>query len=150
MVYLDKERLKNYESDFIHTLGQIEKLLELPEQEFLSELKTCYSLRYLIILTVEVMANIGKHLLARIAVKPVEEYKECFLEMRRQGFLAESIATPLVRLAGLRNLLVHRYWEVDDRRIYHECKENMPNLYKFSAEVKIIEQKYPDSPLPNN
>lgn len=27
------------------------------------------------------------------------------------------------RFVGLRNLIVHRYWEVDDERMYKELKE---------------------------
>jgi uncharacterized protein YutE (UPF0331/DUF86 family) len=40
------------------------------------------------------------------------------------------------RFAGLRNLLVHRYWEVDDARLYRELKEGgLEALRRFLRHV---------------
>jgi len=40
------------------------------------------------------------------------------------------------KLVGLRNLLVHRYWEVDDSRIYKEARrEELEVIKEF---VKVI------------
>lgn len=146
MVYLDKERITGYKSDVLKAVERIEGIIALSEQEFFKEEKNIFSLRYLIILTVEAMADIGRHLLAKIAFKAVEEYRDCFREMGKEGFLSEHVSKNLIRLAGLRNLLVHRYWEIDDKRVLQECREGIKTVYNFLAEVDLILQKYPNTP----
>ncbi|MEM1598882.1 MAG: HepT-like ribonuclease domain-containing protein [Pyrobaculum sp.] len=37
--------------------------------------------------------------------------------------VTRSVAESMRRFVGLRNLIVHRYWEVDDERMYKELKE---------------------------
>ena len=37
--------------------------------------------------------------------------------------ISDGLAKKMADLAGLRNLLVHRYWEVDDRRVLDHLKK---------------------------
>jgi uncharacterized protein with HEPN domain len=41
------------------------------------------------------------------------------------------------RFAGLRNLLVHRYWEVDNARLYRELKEEGLKTLRASCGMSI-------------
>jgi uncharacterized protein YutE (UPF0331/DUF86 family) len=41
------------------------------------------------------------------------------------------------RLTRLRNLIIHRYWEVDDFRIYREARESgLGMIERFMEEVE--------------
>ncbi|GEM_PF-4747751 len=59
--------------------------------------------------------------LSKIAVSILERdfgvlpkgYKESFTELYRKGAARPSVGTKMERLASLRNMLVHRYREVD-------------------------------------
>ncbi|UNQ73171.1 HepT-like ribonuclease domain-containing protein [Infirmifilum sp. NZ] len=43
----------------------------------------------------------------------------------------------MIKLVRLRNLIVHRYWEVDDARVYREVKEEGIRLVRgFVEEVE--------------
>ena len=49
-----------------------------------------------------------------------------------RGIIPRDLATAMRRFAGLGNLLVHRYWEVDDARLYRELKEEgLKTLRRF-------------------
>ncbi|MEM4563646.1 MAG: HepT-like ribonuclease domain-containing protein [Thermofilum sp.] len=51
--------------------------------------------------------------------------------------MSRDVSEGFRRLVGLRNILVHRYWSVDDTRIYEEAKESGLNIVmKFVDEVK--------------
>ncbi len=82
-----------------------------------------YALRYAIIEIVESLALIA-HRIARTMDYPLEGYIEAMRFFHNAGVLDEYVANGLVRLARLRNLLVHRYWEVDDNRIIRETRGN--------------------------
>ena len=51
--------------------------------------------------------------------------------------ISSEIAYEMISLARLRNLIVHRYWLVNDIRIYRESKESGISVIKeFIKEVK--------------
>jgi uncharacterized protein YutE (UPF0331/DUF86 family) len=45
------------------------------------------------------------------------------------------LAQKLRKLADLRNILIHRYWVVDDEKVFHQTMENKDNLRKFLDEA---------------
>lgn len=42
----------------------------------------------------------------------------------------------LVKLVRLRNLLIHRYWVVDDRRVYDSVRKDFKAVREFLERVK--------------
>jgi len=54
----------------------------------------------------------------------VEGYVEAMRFLVRVNIVKPELGGKLVRLARLRNLLVHRYWVVDDSRVLKEAREN--------------------------
>lgn len=48
----------------------------------------------------------------------------------------------LIRMARFRNLLVHRYWEIDHERVLLYARENLDDLEAFLFQVKaFLEQE---------
>lgn len=146
MVYIDKQRITSYKTDILKVAQKLEELTIISEEEFMEDDKLILSLRYLIIEVVEAMANIGKHLLAKLALKAVEEYKDCFRELGKARVVTKELSTSLIGLAGLRNLLVHRYWEIDDCKVFLESKDGIKDFYEFLRQVDVLIEKYPDLP----
>lgn len=56
-------------------------------------------------------------------------YRECLLEADRR--LGAGCADVLNALVGLRNLLVHRYFQVDDRRVYEDVRRDFKCVLEF-------------------
>ena len=54
----------------------------------------------------------------------IEGYVEAMKFLSRIRVVEPEVGEKLVKLARLRNLLVHRYWIVDDERIVREAKGN--------------------------
>jgi uncharacterized protein YutE (UPF0331/DUF86 family) len=61
-------------------------------------------------------------------------------EFLKEDNISEAVAKDLIRLAGLRNLLVHRYWEMDDKRVLQEYRDGIRVFYNFLTEVDLISQ----------
>lgn len=43
--------------------------------------------------------------------------------MMERNVVSRDVGEGMIRFVRLRNLIVHRYWEVDDARMYKEVKE---------------------------
>jgi len=55
--------------------------------------------------------------------------------LRDKGLLDDYESNDITKLIRLRNLLVHRYWIIDDRKIYETVREDFKNVLSFLEKV---------------
>ncbi len=63
--------------------------------------------------------DIALHILAEDSSETPEDYATAFLLLARIGLIDRPLADGLRSAAGLRNVLVHTYLDVDPRRLWH-------------------------------
>ncbi len=62
---------------------------------------------------------------------------QVFRKLLERGVLSRDVGEGMIKLVRLRNLIVHRYWEVDDTRMYREIREEGIRLVRrFIGEVE--------------
>ncbi len=66
---------------------------------------------------VELAGSINGHVLAAHAGQAPSTYRSSFIEMGRRSIISPDLAGRLGRAAGMRNLLVHEYGEIDLRLV---------------------------------
>jgi len=92
------------------------------------------AMRYLVIQLVEAASSACLHLLAAHGER-AEGYPECFIRISQQGLMPEGLGSRLASAARLRNLLVHRYWTIDDERVFESVRGGLRDFEEF---VRII------------
>ena len=55
-----------------------------------------------------------------------------------------SLGESLVRATRLRNILVHRYWDVDDKKVYQSAKEEISDFKEFAELILKVIKKWRD------
>ena len=95
------------------------------------------SMRYLVIQLVEAAASICVHLLAEGFNERAESYPGCFARLGELGIVPRDLAARLAAAARLRNL-VHRYWAIDDRRVYESVREGLRGFEEFAKLVRRV------------
>ncbi len=115
------ERLLNEMEEALEVIGEA---IGVDEDEFLRDLRSIYAVRYSIVRIVEAASLLGSHILEVEFGVSTETYTEVFKHLARRGILSQAVAQGFRALVGLRNLLVHRYWDVDDARLYREAKRS--------------------------
>jgi uncharacterized protein YutE (UPF0331/DUF86 family) len=134
-VVVDSERLSRALRNLERSVNFIEQILNRPLDEFLNDDEAVYAMRYAVIEAVEAAVQIGLILLRETGARPAS-YGEVFQILGERGIIPRDLAAAMRRFAGLRNLLVHRYWEVDDARLYRELKEEgLEALRRFMRHV---------------
>ncbi len=118
---MDSDRAWRILRELRRALGVMERILERPVEEFLEDDEAVYALRYAVVEFVEAAAQLGIVLTRRQGARP-GSYGEVFEMLGDLNIIPRELALEMRRLVSLRNLIVHRYWEVDDRRIYSELK----------------------------
>jgi len=132
-------------SDFVgRRLREIEEafsymklILEKSEEKFITSFEPRLALRYLVLLTVESAASIALHILSDKFNRRVKSYGEASEELSYNGVIKPETAHGMAALTRLRNLILHRYWLVNDSRIYREAKASgMRLISRFVEEVR--------------
>ena len=86
----------------------------------------------------EAIFDIGHHVLAGRALAIPPTYRDVIPALAAAGLLDAALAARLAGLAGLRNLLVHDYADVDASRIWTLIDERLDDLYAVQAALAQI------------
>lgn len=115
------------------------KLLEERKDLTLKELKTSYRRQYLILhllqMGVQSCLDIGNHIISESSMRRPEEASEVFLILGENKIIPSGLTEAMVRLAKLRNLIVHLYWKIDWEKIYSVLTEELNNFNLFEKHV---------------
>jgi uncharacterized protein YutE (UPF0331/DUF86 family) len=66
---------------------------------------------------IECCTDIASHLLAAYGLQRPAERKGVFTVLSQAGYLDRDFGERMVEMVGLRNRLVHLYWDVDPERM---------------------------------
>lgn len=135
------EKLKTLEKDLSDTISEIRAIIAIEEEDFVRDSKQIYALRYLLIEAVEAMANICNHLLARTTGQVPKGYPDCFEKLSAAKIITEELSGKLTKAASLRNILIHKYWEIDNRRVFRSTRENIGDFEQYLAQVNKFIKK---------
>ena len=84
---------------------------------------------------IESCLNIGNHLIARLGLRPPQDYGDVFRILRDAYILPSECAEAMVNMARFRNLLVHLYWPLDYERIYDSLQGSFASLEAFASHL---------------
>ena len=140
---LDRNRIAKDIADIAMARGELERLIAVDQTTFFSDSRNVFSVRYLIIQAVEATTDLCQHMLARTRGILCDGYIDCIGTAGEHGIISSALAERLLRLAALRNILVHRYWSIDDARVYVETKANVSDLTTFIDEIEALVRTLP-------
>ncbi len=80
---------------------------------------------------IEACLDIGSHIIAEQGFRRPDDYKEIFRVLEEEGIIDHVLSAKLQEMAQFRNLLVHRYGEIDIKRVYIIMSEDMKDIQEF-------------------
>jgi len=120
----------------------LEEIKTLNPEQFLGSYKDIQAAKYSLLEIMEACIDIANYIISVKGFRRAEEYSEMFKVLKEEGVIQKKLATKLEDMARFRNLLVHRYGEVDNRRVLEIIKHNLKDIEKFEKEVqKFIKQE---------
>ncbi|MCI2430524.1 DUF86 domain-containing protein [Candidatus Acetothermia bacterium] len=111
------------------------KLLRTPKDQFVQEPAYYLQAERLLEVMIQAMLDIGNHLIAGLLLKKPEGYRQVFEILVQNGILSAEFLPKAQALAGLRNLLIHEYFEIDRARLYEEAKQGLPDFERFCEAI---------------
>lgn len=119
---VDAELIKRRVEEARGCIAELTRLTNIPFSEL--SVDRIYSIRYNIIVLVESLVSVAVHILVEDHDYRPEYYSEALEQLASRLGLQPICVEELKALTRLRNLLIHRYWVISDKRIYEDIRGN--------------------------
>lgn len=112
-------------------LNDVEKLLDRPLDDFLSDLQGRDLAAFYLQLAIQDCIDLASHWVSESGWPPPDEAGGAFDALADHGMISRDLATLMRSAVGLRNRIAHGYATVDHARLYEEVREAHPQLRQF-------------------
>jgi len=136
---LNINKIRDKISDIKQSLKILREYAHEEDDNFISNPEKVGAARYYFIMLIEACMNIANHFCTRLLEKAPTNYAETFLLLGEHGHINSELSNKLAQMARFRNLLVHGYAKVDDRKLLQTIREDLTDVEDFLKEIgKII------------
>ena len=113
-------------------VDRLERVRARDEATYLTDVGLRLETERALQLALQITIDVGAHLVAEIGAHPPDRYRDVFRALAEAGILDAELAGRMEDAAGLRNLLVHGYAELDDRQV-RAALERIEDLRAFAV-----------------
>ncbi len=99
------------------------------------------SAKYELLIAIEGVLALCNHIVARLSTKVPQNYGACLTLLAEVGVIPSELGVKLRELIGLRNILIHRYWTVNDQLVYQFIQEDLENFEAFIGWIARLMKK---------
>lgn len=116
---ISQKRLEEYKSDF-YLKSSTERLIQL---------------------IVECASDINNHVVIETKNRPPEDYSISFIKAAEAGLISQDLAERIKVSAGMRNILVHEYMDIDDEKVYNAIPLAIKEYKEYIKQVEEFVEK---------
>ena len=132
---LDKQVIKRLLARLIDFLTRLERMeFSLVELQASRDIQDLISFR--LQEAVEVSLDIAMHIVANLRLGSPETGRDVFVDLADGKVISVNLSQKMGAGVGFRNLVVHRYDELDMKRLFYDYRDDIKTLYEFAAEIQ--------------
>lgn len=128
---IDKEIILRKMKEIRERLEELAPLLQETTLEIVHKTLKLHSVERLFQLIVDTTLDINNHIITRSALNIPDDLQSTFLVLGKNAVITNEFAEKIAPSVGLRNQVVHRYGEVDIKRMVDEIRENIGDYYEY-------------------
>jgi len=115
-------------------LTQLKKHQGVTADTLDNNLDRAWIIQHGLLLSIQVILDIGNHILAG-AGNPAKDYIEIFEKLGQIDVIPADFAESIKSMAGLRNILVHEYADLNLEKLVDALNNRLDDFSKFSVHV---------------
>jgi len=116
-------------------LDKLKPIADSTFEEYVSDFYKKTSAERLIQLIVECASYINSHVVLESGQRPPENYTSSFIRAEEAGLITYELASKLKGSGGMRNIIVHEYMDIDDRKIYETLPIAISDFKEYIRQV---------------
>ena len=128
---VDPESVEERLERLTELLEEGERIREAGRDAYDADFRNRLAAQHAIQLSIQICIDVAAHLIAEVGPRMPADYRGVFDVLRPEG-LDDELAKRLADAAGMRNVLVHGYLEVDDEIVW-KALGHLDDLREFAA-----------------
>lgn len=125
------------------TLSKIENM-EFSSTELLKDVDTQDVLDRRLQIAIETCIDIASHMAAELSLSNRDTAADVFIALGQSEVIPEKLARKFKPIVGLRNVLVHRYAEINHKTIFEDYKKDIEDIREFARVVTAFLERNPN------
>ena len=113
-------------------VAKLEELRPASLEVWKTDLENYWAVLHGLQIAVQHVIDIGNHILSGQNLAAPTDYKETLLELGRNKVIPMPFAEKISGMAGLRNVIVHRYLGVDPEKVFNAVHNDLDDFKIFS------------------
>ena len=131
------DRILNIIGEINAAYAKLEKIKGLDKEKFLDSPEKIDSAKYNLIVIMEGACDICNHIAVKAGGQTPTSYTDCFSILEELKLLSPELSAKLKLMAKFRNLLVHRYWKIENDRVYDIIKQDIAAVIEFVKTIAV-------------
>ena len=123
------DKLKRLEENLV-TLGSIKENYSL--EDFIIDKVNEWGLRYGVFECIQIIIDLACSAVSEKNLGMPKNYSECISLLTKHNYLEKELASRILSMIGLRNLLVHEYGIIDVKKLY-EYLNHLQDIKDFAT-----------------
>jgi uncharacterized protein YutE (UPF0331/DUF86 family) len=138
---MDKERILSKFDQLEGYLEELEKIKPVDFEIYESSIEKKRACERLLQISVETVIDICNIIVSELKTGLPSDEEDMFSKMRKNKIISKEMEKDLIGMKGLRNILVHRYGEIEDELVFEVLSEKLTDFEKFKKEVLLFMDK---------
>lgn len=139
---VDPGRVRRKLEALARSREQLQAIRSLSFDEY--ERAQALAARYLVQVSAQAAIDIANHVISSAGWRTAHDFADAFSVLEEHRVLEPELASQMRKLAGLRNLLVHVYDEIDDRLIFDSLQQDLDDLSGYARAIaSLLESEEP-------
>jgi uncharacterized protein YutE (UPF0331/DUF86 family) len=130
---VDRELFRRKLADLEQYVQQLAEYSGVTAEEYRGDWRTQRIVERTLQMSIETCIDVANHLIADRKLRVPGTYAETFDVLAEAGLLDPTLHAVMVRMCGLRNLIVHDYARLDPSRVIRILREGLDDFLKFKA-----------------
>jgi uncharacterized protein YutE (UPF0331/DUF86 family) len=132
---LDKPRILSKFDEINGYLEELEKIIPQNLEDYVTSVKDKRACERLLQISLEVVIDVCNILISNLKLGLPEDEEAVFEKLVNKKIISNKLKSILNGMKGLRNILVHKYGEVDDELVFEVLSEKLGDFEIFKKEI---------------
>jgi len=132
---VDADKIEGIFRNLDRYLGHLRALAQLSRTELLADAGRLGGAKYYLQVAVECCIDAANHLIASQNWRVPKNHADSFAVLAENDVISAEFQRTARQMVGMRNRLVHLYWEVDDGTVYSTLQNNLEDFERFKLAV---------------
>lgn len=111
------------------------KLDEMGLEAYQGDKRTRALAEHYLRIAIEATLDLGRHVIVNTGLGMPGEYRDVGKILQEKGIVPGDLGNRLQGMAGMRNILVHLYWDIDHALLYRTIVEELETFERFIEHI---------------